>query len=166
MTKPEGPETEPPGQGADIAGVAVRPPVMLLGCLIAVVALEQFVPTSFAFDGLGTLSGIAVCFAAIVIFIPAVRRFSRAGTSVQTSQPSTAIVNDGIYSYSRNPIYLSMCTMMAGLSLLLDSLWVLLTLAVIVPVLRFGVIAREEIYLERKFGSAYTDYKKQVRRWV
>lgn len=138
---------------------------MLLGCLITSIALEQFIPTTFAFDAFRTLIGAIICCAALAVFTAAVRRFGQAGTSVQTSQPSTAVVRDGIYRFTRNPIHLSMCIMMAGLGLLLNSLWVVLILLVFVPVLQFGVIVSEEVYMERKFGSTYTDYKTRARRW-
>ena len=152
-------------QSADIAGVAVRPPVLILACLLVAIGIDQFFPLSMGFESGRTLFGALVCGGALIVFVLAVRGFSSAGTSVQTSQPSTMIVSNGIYGISRNPIYLSMCTFMAGLGLLLNSLWALLTLVVIVPVLRYGVIAREEAYLECKFGSSYVEYKKSVRRW-
>ena len=152
-------------QNNDTAGVAVHPPVLVLGCLIIALVLDQIMPLPVVVDLGRVIVGGLACGSAVVVFVLALRRFSRAGTNVQTSKPSTTVVTSGVYGFSRNPIYLSMCTFMVGLSLLLNSLWMLLTLGVIVPVLRYGVITREEAYLERKFGDAYLEYKKSVRRW-
>ena len=162
MTDAKDPETN----GTDNPNVAVHPPVLVLGCLLAAVVLEGFLPTAIGFDALRGLVGTVVCVVALVIFVLAIRRFRQSGTNVQTSRPSTTVVTDGVYRFTRNPIYLSMCLFMAGLGLVLDNLWVVLSLALIVPVLRYGVIAREETYLERKFGASYLEYKKSARRWL
>ena len=83
-----------------------------------------------------------------------------------TNQPTTAIVEAGPYRFSRNPIYLAMFVLMIGLAIGLDTLWLLATLAAFVCVIRNGVVAREEAYLERKFGDTYRDYRSRVRRWL
>ncbi len=90
----------------------------------------------------------------------------RAGTRIQTVQPTTTIVDEGPYRYSRNPIYVGMFLGLIGLSLGFDSLWLLITLVPFYFVIRNGVVAREEVYLERKFGDAYRAYKTRVRRWL
>ena len=54
----------------------------------------------------------------------------------------------------------------AGIGLAARSLWVLILALPLVIVLRYGVVAREEAYLERRFGDAYRDYKARVRRWL
>jgi protein-S-isoprenylcysteine O-methyltransferase Ste14 len=88
------------------------------------------------------------------------------GTAVETVNPTTMIVTYGPYEYSRNPIYLGMLIGQIGLAIGLNSLWMIATLIPFYFVLRYGVIAREEAYLERKFGGVYLDYKSRVRRWL
>ena len=66
----------------------------------------------------------------------------------------------------RNPVYLGMFLGQTGLAIGLNSLWVLAMLVPFYLVIRYGVVAREEAYLERKFGKTYLDYKSRVRRWV
>ena len=92
--------------------------------------------------------------------------FRKAGTNVQTSEPTTAVVERGPYGFSRNPIYSGMFLALTGLSIGFNSLWVLAMLVPFYLVIRYGVVAREEAYLERKFGKVYLDYKARVRRWV
>jgi protein-S-isoprenylcysteine O-methyltransferase Ste14 len=96
----------------------------------------------------------------------AVVTFRKAGTRVETHKPTTKIVADGPYRFTRNPIYIGMFLGQIGLAIGFDSLWVLGTLVPFYLVIRYGVIAREEAYLERKFGAVYLGYKSRVRRWL
>jgi protein-S-isoprenylcysteine O-methyltransferase Ste14 len=104
--------------------------------------------------------------AAFALAVWAIVTIRRAGTAVETVKPTTAIVANGPYRFTRNPIYLGMVLGQIGLAIGFDSLWILATLVAFYFVLRHGVIAREEAYLERKFGRGYLDYKSRVRRWL
>ena len=76
------------------------------------------------------------------------------------------IVTSGIFLRSRNPIYLGMVLLCAGIALLANSLWLAAMVPLLAVVLQKGVIEPEEVYLERNFGEEYLRYKKQVRRWI
>ena len=103
---------------------------------------------------------------ALALFAWAIVTMTRAGSNVPTSLPSTTIVDTGPYRFTRNPIYLGMMLGLIGLAVALNSLWLLLTLAPFALVIRYGVVAREEAYLERKFGDVYRHYRARVRRWL
>ena len=94
------------------------------------------------------------------------RNFSRAATPVPSNQPVRALVTSGIHGWSRNPIYVGMFLLYAGIGTAARSPWVLILALPLVIILRYGVVAREETYLERRFGDAYRDYKARVRRWL
>src|SRR5262249_58668392 len=94
------------------------------------------------------------------------RGFRKARTNVETWKPTTALVTDGIYARSRNPIYVALVLLFAAIAVLANSAWLGLLLLLYVAVLRVGVIAREEGYLQRKFGDAYRAYRARVRRWL
>ncbi len=94
------------------------------------------------------------------------RCFKRAGTSVDPLKPSTAILTEGPYRISRNPIYIGLTAAYAGIGIAVDAPWVWVLLLPTLVVMHYGVIAREERYLERKFGKEYLDYKARVRRWL
>jgi protein-S-isoprenylcysteine O-methyltransferase Ste14 len=96
----------------------------------------------------------------------AVRAFRNAGTNVETPKPATTLVTSGIYARSRNPMYVALALLFAGTAVLADSGWLALLLLPFLGVLRVGVIAREERYLERKFGEPYRAYRARVRRWL
>ncbi len=110
--------------------------------------------------------GAAVLAIAFAIAAWAVITMRRAGTRFETHQPTTRIVSAGPYRFTRNPIYVGMFLALIGLAIAFDNLWLLATLVPFYLVIRYGVVAREEAYLARKFGSAYLDYKASVRRWV
>jgi protein-S-isoprenylcysteine O-methyltransferase Ste14 len=90
---------------------------------------------------------------------------TRAGSNVPTSLPTTTIVETGPY-LTRNPIYLGMVLGLIGLAIAFNGLWLLMTLVPFALVIRYGVVAREEAYLERKFGDVYRGYRSRVRRWL
>jgi len=91
---------------------------------------------------------------------------ARAGTSVRPDRPTTAIVTTGPFCFTRNPLYLSVCMLNLAIGLVLADIWPIVTAVIMAAVLQWGVIAREEAYLEAKFGEAYLAYRKNVRRWL
>ena len=71
-----------------------------------------------------------------------------------------------MYRWSRNPIYLAMLFFLVGIGIAVRSPWIFLLAVPLAVTFRYGVIAREEAYLDRRFGDAYRDYKAHVRRWL
>ena len=151
---------------ADHPGVAAKPPTLTLGALAAGVVLEWIWPLPLPGGWPRALAGVALAAAGVAAIAAAMRAFRAAGTNVETDRPSEAIVTTGLYARSRNPIYVSMAAIGAGIGLALGSGWVLAMVVPLVLVLRWGVIAREERYLAAKFGAPYRAYTAAVRRWL
>ena len=151
----------------DTANVIIRPPIAWALAVLAGLALQWFVAVPFmpASMSSGWIGGM-VFVAALSLFGWAIDIVTRAGSNVPTSMPTTAIVVTGPYRFTRNPIYLSMCLGLIGLAIAFNNVWLLGTLALFALVIRYGVVAREEAYLERKFGDAYRHYRTRVRRWL
>jgi hypothetical protein len=84
----------------------------------------------------------------------------------QPTCPPRPSSRQGPYCFTRNPIYLGMMLGLVGLAIAFDSLWLLVMLVPFFLVIRYGVVAREEAYLERKFGEVYRRYRACVRRWL
>jgi protein-S-isoprenylcysteine O-methyltransferase Ste14 len=150
----------------DHAGVTVPPPLIFLAGLLAGVGLEAIEPI----DGIDSpwrwialVLGVA---AWVYLDGSAMRRFQKADTALPPFRPTSAIVTTGPYGFSRNPIYIGMACLYAGLALALDAIWALILLPGVLLIIRFYVIAREERYLEAKFGEEYLAYKRRVRRWL
>jgi protein-S-isoprenylcysteine O-methyltransferase Ste14 len=152
---------------ADTAQVIIRPPLAWALAVVAGLALNWLVPWPFLPADLpaGWL-GAMVFVLALALFAWAIVTMTRAGSNVPTNRPTTTIVESGPYRLTRNPIYLGMLLGLVGLAIALDNLWLLLMLLPFALVIRYGVVAREELYLERKFGDAYRGYRSRVRRWL
>jgi protein-S-isoprenylcysteine O-methyltransferase Ste14 len=94
------------------------------------------------------------------------RRFKRAGTTIRPFEDSSALVTDGLFAFSRNPIYLGAVVGLLGIFVVLGSLSPLAVIPPFVTIIRARFIAVEERMLEAAFGDAYRDYMKRVRRWI
>ena len=153
----------------DHAEVAIMPPLLFLGGLVAGALLSSVMPIG---PGLGSANGLALTVGLIfvalgfVLVALSVRRFRLAGTSVVPVEPSTALVVTGPYRFTRNPIYIGFVLAYFGFAIVLTSMWVLLLLIPVLLILQRGVVLAEEAYLERKFGDAYRKYKARVPRWL
>jgi protein-S-isoprenylcysteine O-methyltransferase Ste14 len=150
----------------DRPNVVALPPLIYLGFLVLGLLVDLIWPTSIASLSVRLAVGGLLFAVGLVLAVSAVRRFARAGTAVEVYRPATALVSEGPYRFSRNPIYLGMTLGYAGLAVMGNSLWALALLIPTLVVIRYGVIAREEEYLERKFGEAYRRYRSAVRRWL
>jgi len=152
---------------ADTAQAIIRPPLAWALAVIAGLGLDWLVPLRFLPAGLpaGWL-GVIVFVLALALFAWAIVTITRAGSNVPGNRPTTVIVDSGPYRFTRNPIYLGMFLGLIGLAIAFDNPWLLMMLAVFAPIIRYGVVAREETYLERKFGDVYRGYRARVRRWL
>lgn len=151
------------------AGVIARPPLLFLTALVLGLVSDRVVPSPFAVPesdlvrwiaaGSSILIGLALAAAGI-------RNFYRAATPVRTTRPTRALVTAGIHGWTRNPIYVGMFLIYGGIGVAARSPWTLVLTLPLAITIRYGVVAREEAYLERRFGDAYRNYKARVRRWL
>ena len=154
------------------AGVMARPIRLFPAALLAGVLLDRLLPlpSPVSRTGLAHWATLVVAGALILIgiaiFRAAVIGFSRAETPLPTNQPARVLVTTGIHGRTRNPVYLGFFLIYLGIGIAVRSPWILLLTLPVALIIRFGVIAREEAYLDRRFGAAYRDYKARVRRWL
>ena len=152
--------------GNDKAGVIAPPPLIYLGFIVVGLALEYLWPAPLLPQDVQYGVGAALIAVAFLIAIPAFLRFRQAKTNVDPYKPTTAIISKGPFRWTRNPLYLALAILQLGAAAAVDGIWIALMIVPAVIVIRYGVIAREERYLERKFGDEYLSYKAAVRRWV
>jgi protein-S-isoprenylcysteine O-methyltransferase Ste14 len=119
-------------------------------------------PDLLFFDVLGWM----LIGAALSLLISAVWLFRAAGTNMLPYRPPTVFVSRGPYRFSRNPMYLALALLYAGLSLALSMLWPLLVLPAVLGIIQVAVIRSEEQHLLRCFGEEYRNYNRRVRRWI
>jgi protein-S-isoprenylcysteine O-methyltransferase Ste14 len=151
------------------AGVIARPPLLFVAALLLGVVSDRLLPLPFALPEAGLVRWMiagSLIFAGVGLAAAGIRNFSRAATPVPTNEPTRALVTTGIHGWTRNPIYLGMFLIYAGVGIAARSPWVLILMLPLAITIRYGVVAREEAYLERRFGNAYRDYKARVRRWL
>ena len=151
------------------ANALIRPPYLYLGALALGSLMELFVPLGPGLAGGGARPlwiGLGLAAIGFAVCWKAFRQFADAGTSVHLDEPTHAIVSEGLYGWSRNPIYIALSVVYTGLSIALTTGWALLLLPVVIAVLIKGVIEREEAYLAQEFGDDYLAYKRQVPRWL
>ena len=153
----------------DTAGVITHPPLVYLAGLLLGWGADRL----FALPPLPGLAGrTGVSLAAVLgaigllLALAAAGLFVRAGTSIPPHRPASALVTGGLYRFSRNPIYVGVTLVYLAVTAFFASLGALVLLPAVLLVMEFGVIRREERYLERRFGAAYRDYKVRVRRWL
>jgi protein-S-isoprenylcysteine O-methyltransferase Ste14 len=151
--------------GPDTAGVLAPPPAIFATAFVAGWLLGRVLPWPILPAAIAFWAGFVPGIAALAIAVAAWREMRRARTAVSPYTPSTALVRTGPFAYSRNPLYVALILLSLGLSLLVNTLWCVLLLPAMV-VLRRGVIAREEAYLQRCFGEDYRLYCATTRRWL
>jgi protein-S-isoprenylcysteine O-methyltransferase Ste14 len=150
----------------DNPGVLIFPPLLFV-LSVAFGALAYLViPFRLALAPWLRFSGVVLVPGAIAFALWGQRTMRAAGTNIRPDQPATAIVSDGPFAFTRNPLYLSLLAMFAGIGLAVASLTFLAVLVPFALVLHFGVVLREERYLDAKFGDAYRAYQARVRRWI
>ena len=108
----------------------------------------------------------ALILAWLVLFLSAITRFRRAGTSIIPNKPVSAFVVSGPYRFTRNPMYVNLVALYLAAALIVNSWWAVLLLPVVLIVIDRAVIAREERYLRERFPAEYPAYCSRVRRWL
>ena len=152
--------------GPETAGVIAPPPLIYLSALGLGFGLNAAIGTGSLPSRIAIPVGGASIIAGAGLMRSFVRAFARAQTPLDPYKPSESIVTDGPYRRTRNPGYLGMTLAYAGIAIAANTPWALVPLPAAIAIIDRGVIAREERYLERKFGAPYLDYRRRVRRWI
>lgn len=153
-------------QARDTAGVIAPPPLIYLAGLALGFVLDALLPSGGLPGLVRWLLGPVLALVGLALMRSFVLSFGRAGTPIQPGRPTTALVMGGPYAHTRNPGYLGMALLAAGIALLAAAPWALAGIAAAMLVVDRGVIRREERYLQRKFGAEYVAYRSEVRRWL
>ncbi len=153
-------------QKPDHSGVKIPPPLIYAGSFVLALLLENIFPISILPKTIGRSAALLCIAIWVILSIWSISLFRRARTSFVPIKPATALVVSGPYRFTRNPMYLGFAFLYLGLASLFALFWGLILLPVMIAVIQSYVIAREEQYLERKFGEEYLRYKARVRRWM
>ena len=150
------------------ATVRIPPPLVYLAAVVTGMVLQAFVlplPLGLA---LAVRIGAAVVTALLgaLIMGGAVVLFNCSGQDPKPWTPTPEMISGGVYRFTRNPMYVGMALLQAGIGIGLANGWVVALVPVVLIVVYRTAIRHEEAYLTHEFGDAYLDYKKSVRRWL
>jgi protein-S-isoprenylcysteine O-methyltransferase Ste14 len=142
------------------------PPLWFALAIALMVAVHGLVPIAQLVSWPLRAAGAVPILAGIGLAIWAERRFKRAGTAVRPFEPSSALVENGPFRFTRNPMYIGLLLVLAGVFVLLGTLGPLLVPPAFFWLLQARFVLREEAHMERHFGARYLDYRRRVRRWL
>jgi protein-S-isoprenylcysteine O-methyltransferase Ste14 len=153
----------------DVAGVIAPPPLIALAAVLVGVTLDRLLP-AYMLVVLLSLEvrigiGLLLMAAGTVLAISGRGAFVRFGTNVNPFKPSTALVCTAIFAHLRNPMYVGLAFLVAGVGIALASDWTLVMLVLAALTIHNGVVKREERYLEARFGEQYRQYMARVPRY-
>lgn len=152
----------------DHPGIYIPPPLLYVATFLVAVFMQKLVPLNkdFLYATTSKIIGLVIILTGVFFTFPALRQFFKTKNALVTIKPANSLQTTGIYSISRNPMYISLLLFYTGLSFIIGNWWNLLLLPILFLIIQEYVIRREEKYLERRFGQQYFDYKLRVRRWL
>ena len=149
------------------AGVYIPPPLIGIIIFLFSLGIQVYIPISLVHLHNAFTRIIGWIFIGVAIFTGGwgVLRFFKTKNTVETFKPATSLQTTGIYTISRNPMYVGLVSLYMGSAFLAGNVWTLILTVLFIFILQAYVIRREEHYLEYAFGISYILYKNSVRRW-
>lgn len=153
----------------DHPGIYIPPPLIFLSIFLIAIALQSeiFIDNNF-FGSLWSKIAGAILLAISIFYFAyrSLKQFLQTGNTVITVKPATSLQTTGIYSHTRNPMYLGLTLAYIGIACFIGNWWHFILLPILLLIVQEYVIKNEERYLARKFGQEFLDYKRKVRRWI
>jgi protein-S-isoprenylcysteine O-methyltransferase Ste14 len=152
----------------DGAAVRVPPPLVYLGAVIAGGLLHEGVlPLPLALPPGVRIGGtVGAALLGVAMLAGALGLFRRTGQDPKPWKSTPEVISTGVYTRSRNPMYVGMALLQTSIGIGWANGWILALVPAVLAIVYATAIRHEEAYLERKFGEAYVAYKRSVRRWL
>jgi len=152
---------------SDGAAVRIPPPLVYMGAVIIGVLAHAFLaPLSIGLPlGVTVTVSAAAAVTGVVLMGLAIVSFRRTGQDPKPWTTTPGIISTGVYRMTRNPMYLGLALLQIAIGVGLANGWIVILVPIVSVIIYFTAIRHEEAYLERKFGTLYTDYKRSARRW-
>ncbi len=146
----------------------IPPPIVFFSLILIGFAVQWLSPVSLIFHEWPSrlIVGIPLFVISGLIAINALVIMKKYNTAINFNNPTTKFIIEGSFRYTRNPLYLALLLVMISIAVIANSAWHLIACILLFLFFNFGVVAREEQYLENIFGDEYIHYKKRVRRWI
>ncbi len=156
---------EPEEQDKKGAAVRFPPPLIFILFMLLGFTFQYLLPIPFTSSLIPMYLGGVLVLLALLCVLYLSRVFNRLNTHIEPWKPTSSIISTGLYGYSRNPIYVAFAAITIGIGLMVSSLWVMMSFLPASIAVFLVAIKKEEVYLEKKFGDEYLNYKEKVRRW-
>jgi protein-S-isoprenylcysteine O-methyltransferase Ste14 len=150
----------------DIPGVLLFPPLLYAIAFVVGLLAQWAKPATILAPAIALPTGLVLLALGGALAAWGRRTMLRAGTNVNPASPAKALVVSGPFVFSRNPLYVARTLLYLGLAFAMNTSWPLVTLLPLLGIMHYGVIRREERYLDATFGTAYRQYQKRVGRWL
>ena len=141
------------------------PPVIILIAILFQIALHKLLPIMIIFEKMYWI-GIVMGFLGFFIFTGSALLFRINKTTMIPFQDPSFLITNGIYKYTRNPMYLGMLFVQFGIAIYFGSISPFIIPFLFIPVMNSRIIQHEEVMLEKQFGESYIIFKNSVRRWI
>lgn len=151
---------------SDSPGVHIPPPLFYVAAIAGGAALRHYVPLTIGWGVPRLIAALLFVVMFLLLLLWTFGWFLRYRTTVIPNRPAHALILDGPFRFTRNPLYLAMALLTIGAGLWLNTWWVLILLLPAIAAVDRLVIAREEAYLQRRFGAEYDAFMARVRRWL
>jgi protein-S-isoprenylcysteine O-methyltransferase Ste14 len=152
----------------DNPGIFIPPPLIYAAIFFLSILMQKIIPinNSFFDSRNATIAGIVLIVIALLFILPALIKFVQSKNTLVTIKPATSLQTKGIYSLTRNPMYMGLLILYSGIAMLEGNWWAFIFIPLIIIIVQSYVIRGEENYLQRAFGEEYNAYRKKVRRWI
>src|SRR5258706_7142539 len=152
----------------DSPGVYIPPPLFYVLTFLVAIFIQKKAPIDDSLFHLQITKIIGILFLVISLFflVTSLIKFFQSKNTLILIKPASSLQTNGIYSTSRNPMYVGLAIVYLGITCLIGNWWNIILFPLLLLVIKEYVIKKEEKYLERAFGEKYLDYKSRVRRWL
>jgi protein-S-isoprenylcysteine O-methyltransferase Ste14 len=152
----------------DHPGVYPPPPLfyVLIFLFSVFIQLKVPLPTQLFSSEIARLSGFLFISLGFLFIVPALIKFFKTKNTLVTILPARSLQTSGIYSISRNPMYVGLLSLYMGIAFFKGNYWTFIFIPLVIFIVSKFVIVNEEKYLSRTFGEDFEEYKKKVRRWI
>ena len=152
----------------DSPGVYIPPPLIYILIFLAAVFIQKKFPlnNSLFHQQFTKIAGVLFLLTALFFSVRSLRQFFLSKNTLVPIKPASSLQTHGIYSVTRNPMYVSLALVYLGISCFIGNWWNIILFPLLLLIVQEYIIKREEKYLERRFGQEYLDYKTKVRKWL
>ena len=142
------------------------PPFLFLICIILMVLIRNMIVILKLIPQPYNYLGIILILLGLIMTIKVKKQFNKINTEIHTFKKPQKLVTNGLFKFSRNPIYLGFLISLLGVWVLLGTVLLIIGCLLFILITNYWYISYEENEMEKQFGAEYRKYKSRVNRWI